>query len=267
MIGIFDSAIGGLTVVREIRRAFPGVDLVFLADTARSPYADRSMETVARFADAAIGRLTALDPEILVVCCSATAASLRLGHIGPYALPTVDQVTSGVGAAVSVSKNHRFGVIGNRAAVKSGIYERLIQERIPGARVYTRPSTLLDTLIEEGWAKRPETTRIAKKLLHPLRVRQIDTLILDSPYLSEIEKKLLLKAGKRVHVVRPWRVLPRALGDLLARTPDRGRGCETGGALKVQVTDITEGLKERCEAFLKSRVILESVSTGVEGRA
>lgn len=260
VIGVFDSGIGGLLPLRAIRGMLPAHDLLFLADTARAPYGRRSMDTVARFAREGIQHLIDSKADLLVIACPAAATAWIQEKIGPCAVPVIDGVTAAATAAVSISKTHRFGVLGNRAAVESGVYERLIRERLPDARVYTQPSRLLDVLIEEGWAKRPETARIAKKLVHPLKVRQIDTLILGSPFLSVIEAKIAAKAGKKVKIVNFGVTLAGAVNAAVQNNPDLARPPEKTGELTIRVTDNPAGLKEKCEKLLKSRIRLEVVS-------
>ncbi len=259
MIGVFDSGIGGLAVIRGLREALPGHDLVFFADTARSPYAEKSMEAIARFADQGIRHLETLGAEMLVLSCSAAAAAFLIGKIGPCRVPVVEGITPAVAAALAASKNRRFGVIGSRAAMDSGIHGRLIRDRAPDARVHTQASTLLDALIEEGWARRPETARIAKKLLHPLKVRQMDTLILDSSYLSVIEKKMAVKAGRKVSLVRSWEILSLAAKAALAENPVLDRTLGKNGSLKILVTDRTAGLEDRCRWLFKFRTTVERI--------
>jgi len=266
VIGVFDSGIGGLLPLRAIRGMLPAHDLLFLADTARAPYGRRSMDTAARFAREGIRHLVDSKVDLLVIACPAVATAWIQEKIGPYAVPVIDGVTPAAAAAVSVSKTHRFGVLGNRAALESGVYERLIRERLPDARVYTQPSRLLDVLVEEGWARRPETARIAKKLVHPLKVRQIDTLILESPFLSVIEAKIAAKAGRKVKIVNSGVTLAGAVKAAIQKRSEMTRPLEKTGQLTIRVTDNPAGLKEKCEKWLKSRIRLEVVSLSPGGK-
>ncbi|MBW2131930.1 MAG: aspartate/glutamate racemase family protein [Deltaproteobacteria bacterium] len=264
VIGVFDSGIGGLFPLRAIRGMLPALDLLFLADTARGPYGQRSMNTVARFAREGIRHLIDSKADLLVIACPAAATAWIQEKIRPCAVPVIDGVTAAAAAAVSVSKTHCFGVLGNRAAVESGVYERLIRERLPDARIYARSSRLLDVLVEEGWAKRPETARIAKKLVHPLKARQIDTLILGSPFLSVIEAKIAAKAGKKVKIVNSDMTLAGAVNTAIKNNPDLARPPEKTGGVTIRVTDNPAGLKEKCEKWFRSRVRLEVVSLSPE---
>ncbi len=264
VIGVFDSGIGGLLPLRAIRGMLPAHDLLFLADTARAPYGRRSMDTVARFAREGIRHLIDAKADLLVIVCPAAATAWIQEKTGPCTVPVIDGVTAAAAAAASVSKGGCFGVIGPPVVVESGVYERLIRERLPDARVYAQPSTLLDVLVEEGWGKRPETARIAKKLLHPLRVRQIDTLILGSPVLSVIEAKIAAKAGKKVKIVNSGVTLAGAVNAAVKNNPDLARPPEKTGELTIRVTDNPAGLKEKCEKWFRSRVRLEVVSLSPE---
>jgi len=260
MIGVFDSGVAGLAVVRALRDAFPSQDILFFADTARHPYGERSLEVVARFADDGMRHLIARHADLVGISCSAAAAAFIQGRIGLYAVPVIEGISAAADAAAGTSQKHLFGILGNRAAMASGVYERLIQDRVPKARIATRPSTLLDALIEEGWMKKPETTRIAKKLLHPLKVRQVDTLILDSFALSAIEKMIALKAGRNVRIIRTWQALSEAMITALSHLPQAAQSTGKTGSLTIQVTDATPALQEKIGRFLKSQARVEPIS-------
>ena len=178
MIGVFDSGIGGLTVVRSLMEELPGYNMIYFGDTARTPYGSKSPETVVRYALENTDFLLKQGAKLIVMACN-TASSVAAGRVAEnYDIPIFEVVTPATEKAVKISRTLIIGVIGTRATVKSGIYEQKIVALKPDAKVYSAACPLLVPLVEEGWIKKPETVMIIKKYLHPLKVRQIDTLIL-----------------------------------------------------------------------------------------
>ncbi|MDP7416500.1 MAG: glutamate racemase, partial [Desulfobacterales bacterium] len=182
MIGVLGSGIGGLTVVRELIKQLPEYDLIYLGDTARAPYGDKSPETVTRWALRNTGFLLDKGATLLVTACN-TISSIASETVSKrYDLPVFEVITPGVERALSYSKKLMIGVIGTRTTIESGIYEEKIKQMSPEAKVYSMACPLLVPLVEEGWIKKPETTMIIKKYLHPLKAKQVDTLILGSTH-------------------------------------------------------------------------------------
>ena len=201
MIGIFDSGLGGLTVARAIMEQLPGYDIIYLGDTARTPYGPKSPETVIRYAIQNTDFLLGRGAKIIVVACN-TASSVATDPLGQqFDVPIFEVVTPAVELSINVSKKSSIGVIGTRATINSGVYERRIKERLSDAKVYSAACPLLVPLVEEGWMKKPETRMIVKKYLHPLKVRQIDTLILGCTHYPLLKKTIQHKIGKRVNII------------------------------------------------------------------
>jgi glutamate racemase len=196
MIGVFDSGIGGLTVVKAIMAALPEHDILYFGDTARTPYGSKSSHTVIAYSKKNVEFLVQRGAKIIVIACN-TASSLTAS----FNLPVFEVITPGAQLAVAASKFGRIGVIGTRATIASGIYEQKINALNPKARVYSAACPLLVPLVEEGWLKRPETRMILKKYLHPLKVRQIDTLILGCTHYPVLKSLIQTKIGKRVTII------------------------------------------------------------------
>ncbi|MEA1901260.1 MAG: glutamate racemase, partial [Thermodesulfobacteriota bacterium] len=178
MIGIFDSGIGGLTVVKAIMENLFGYDIIYFGDTARTPYGTKSSETVKKYALENTEFLLSKGAKIIVIACN-TASSVATESVAEnFDIPIFEVITPAVELSINTSHKPCIGIIGTRATVKSGIYEKKIKKMNPHARVYSKACPLLVPLVEEGWLNKPETKMIVKKYLHPLKVRQIDTLIL-----------------------------------------------------------------------------------------
>lgn len=201
MIGIFDSGIGGLTVVRELVSRAPHASFIYLGDTARTPYGNKSQATIQRYALEDAKFLLSHGATMLVVACNTVSAlaldSLRLAY---PKFPLFDVITPAVEDAARITRG-RIGLIGTRATIGSGTYQRALTTVAPHASVFTQACPLLVPLVEEGWLGRSETKRIVKGYLSPLRQQQIDTLILGCTHYPLLAPLIQRYMGKRVTLI------------------------------------------------------------------
>lgn len=204
-IGIFDSGIGGLTVLREIKRILPHEDIIYFGDTARVPYGTKSKATVIKFAIQDADFLVDLKVKIIVVACN-TASSLSLKVLKRrYDIPVVGVIEPGTQKAVNTTKNMRIGVIGTKATISSGIYEREIKKVNSEIDILSISCPLFVPLVEENWLGGSVTREIAERYLKPFKKKNIDTLILGCthyPLLRPIIKKTLGRSVKLVDSAR-----------------------------------------------------------------
>lgn len=202
MIGIFDSGIGGLTVVRALKALRPDLSFVYLGDTARTPYGTKSPETIRRYSEEAAGFLAKKGARAVIIACN-TASSLATGHLREKfpGLPVFEVVAPAVEAALSASKNGRIGVIGTRATIGSGIYEQRLRAGRRDVEVFSRPAPLLVSLVEEGWIDTPETSAIVGKYVAPLREEEIDTLILGCTHYPLLKRTIAERLGPQVRLI------------------------------------------------------------------
>jgi glutamate racemase len=259
MIGIFDSGIGGLTVVKSLMEKLPGYNMIYFGDTARTPYGSKSPETVVRYALENTDFLLKQGAKLIVMACN-TVSSVAAGRIAEdYDIPTFEVVTPATERAVKTSNTSIIGVIGTRATVKSGIYEHKIMALKPEAKVYSVACPLLVPLVEEGWMKKPETVMIIKKYLHPLKVRQIDTLILGCTHYPLLKDKIQRKIGKRVHIIDSSIAIAENVKFFLDTHPEVDKQLGKNNAFRLFVSDITEQFEKTARATLKRNVFLEHV--------
>jgi glutamate racemase len=180
-IGVFDSGVGGLTVLRALRRALPGEDFIYLGDTARLPYGTKSAATVLRYSLQCAAALSAYDIRCLVVACNTASASalaaLRLQYPD---LPVIGVIEPGAEAALAVSVRQHIAVIATEGTIAGGAYQHAIQRRNPQARVEAQACSLFVALAEEGWTCGPIVEEIAKRYLGSLFAGAAgpDTLVL-----------------------------------------------------------------------------------------
>ena len=192
-IGIFDSGIGGLTVVREVIRPLPHERIIYFGDTARVPYGPKSPDTVRRYSHEISQYLTSQDVKAIVIACNtATAHALPMLQ-REQSVPVIGVVDPGAKAGVAASRRLELGVIGTAGTIGSRAYETAIRAIAPNAHIVARACPLLVPLVEEGWLDTDATRLIAREYLAPMQEAGIDTLVLGcthypllKPLLAEI---------------------------------------------------------------------------------
>ena len=177
-IGVFDSGVGGLTVVRELFRKLPNEGIVYFGDTARLPYGTKSKQTIIRFSLENMIFLLKQKVKLVVVACN-TSSSIALPVLEKnFKIPIIGVINPAVKEAVFSTRNKRIGVIGTQATINSNTYQRQIKKIDPKVKVFTCACPLFVPLVEEGWLKEKITVDVAVKYLSPLKRTKIDTLIL-----------------------------------------------------------------------------------------
>jgi glutamate racemase len=187
-IGVFDSGIGGLTVVKEIIKILPSEDIVHFGDTARLPYGSKSENIINKFSVENTVFLNSKNAKIIVIACN-TASAVSLDYLRSFIkLPVIGVIESGAHGAIRVSRKKRVGVIGTKTTIKSGAYSKAIKRLDPDTEVFEVPTPLLVHLVEENWIEKDVTKAILIEYLSPLLDNDIDTLVLGCthyPFLAE----------------------------------------------------------------------------------
>lgn len=200
-IGVFDSGIGGLTVLRQLHRVLPGEDLVYLGDTARVPYGTKSPETVIRFACEDTSFLVARKVKAVVVACNTVSAWALPALEERFNVPILGVILPGAKAAIAATRNGRIGVIGTAATIRSGAYNASIAAHDREAHVFTRACPLLVPLVEEGWIEHPVTRAVLDEYLRPILANRIDALVLGCTHYPLLKKVIQECAGPDVQLV------------------------------------------------------------------
>ncbi len=216
-IGVFDSGIGGMTVVREIMRQLPHERIVYFGDTARVPYGNKSRETVTRYSRQIVRFLQTMRVKAIVVACNTVSAYALDELEGEIDLPVIGVVKPGAKVAAQVTQNGRIGVIGTQATVGSGIYTTYIQRMNPKAEVIGKACPLFVPLVEEGLWQDPVPDEIAMRYLGGLIDSQIDTLILGCTHYPLIRSTVGKVMGEHVTLVNPAYETARELKELLQK--------------------------------------------------
>lgn len=259
MIGIFDSGVGGLTVARAVMKQIPGYDIVYFGDTAHTPYGTKSSETVIGYTINNIEFLLSQGAELIVIACNTASSVVTAPVLERFSVPIFEVITPAVELAVQASKNLNFGIIGTRATITSGIYEKKIIENQPRARVYSVACPLLVPLVEEGWLNKAETAMIIKKYLQPLKTRQIDTLILGCTHYPLLKKVIQRKIGRRVQLIDSSLSVSNSVKAFLAANTEIDRRLGRNDHLTLFVSDVTDQFKKIAEMTLKTNITFECV--------
>ncbi|MFH2045241.1 MAG: glutamate racemase [Pseudomonadota bacterium] len=257
MIGIFDSGIGGLTVVKAVMEKTPGYDIIYFGDTARTPYGSKSSETVIQYAIEDTKFLLNNGANVIVVACNTASSVATETIVNNFDVPVFEVITPAVELALESSKKMSIGVIGTRATIKSSIYESKIKAVNTAARVYSVACPLLVPLVEEGWINKPETAMIVKKYLHSLKVKQIDTLILGCTHYPLLKHIISRKIGKKVNIIDSSIGVANKLENYLKEHPEVDKRLGKNGKTKIFVSDITEQFGKTAKATLRNNVVLE----------
>ena len=190
-IGVFDSGLGGLTAVRQLRQIMPSEHIIYFGDNARVPYGNRSRETILKYARQDLRFLRQFDPKLVVIACGTVSSNCLEELRAENDIPIIGVVEPTVSRAVSVTANRRVGLIATRASVSSGAYQRQFAALDPEIRVFTQACPLFVPLVEEGRFRSGDVVieTVAAEYLRPLQEERIDTLVLGCthyPLLTEI---------------------------------------------------------------------------------
>ena len=202
-IGVFDSGVGGLTVVREIIRQLPSENIVYFGDTARVPYGTKSRDTVIHYSEQIVNFLRTKQVKAIVIACN-TATAYALDVLKEKLdIPIIGVVRPGAITAVNATQNGRIGIIATEGTVGSGIYPKVIKEYNPECQVVQKACPLFVSLVEEGWTNDPVTDEVAKRYLKSLLDSNIDTLVLGCTHYPLLRKTIGRLVGEKVTLVNP----------------------------------------------------------------
>jgi glutamate racemase len=240
VLGVFDSGVGGLTVVRHLRRLLPAWPIIYFGDTARVPYGTKSDATVRRFGSEAVKFLTRFDVfQVVVACNTVSAVALRPLQREFRDLPIVGVIEPGADAAVGATRNGRIGVIGTRATIASGAYDAAIAAAAKRAgtraRVFSQACPLLVPFAEEGLENSNAAHEVLRVYLAPLKRKKIDTLILGCTHYPPFRRALRKVLGPRVELVDSGEATARRLARAAKASGAAGAvGAPTRGARAVR---------------------------------
>jgi len=202
-IGVFDSGIGGLTVVREIMRQMPSEDIVYFGDTARVPYGSKSKDTILRYARQIIRFLKTKDVKAIVIACNTASAYALDTVVKESDIPIIGVIESGARMAINSTRNGKVGVIGTQGTISSGIYPKTMKDIDGKVDVVQKACPLFVPLVEEGLLHDTVTDEIASRYLSELKAKYIDTLVLGCTHYPLLRSTIGKIMGDDVTLVNP----------------------------------------------------------------
>lgn len=252
-IGLFDSGIGGLTVVRAVSELLPNENIVYFGDTARVPYGSKSNDTVVEYSIQAANFLLRKNIKLLIVACN-TASSVALNELKRFlTIPVIGMIEPGAKMALRESKNGVIGVIGTRATINNKAYAHELKRLNPKIKVHEKACPLFVPLAEEGWIDHKATEIIAKEYLSELKEKKIDSLILGCTHYPILRKVIQKIVGKNVKLIDSGSPSAHIVEEYL-----NGRGLRNIsnqlGEREFYVSDVPTKFKEIAERFLGKKV-------------
>lgn len=248
-LGVFDSGVGGLTVVRALRELLPNESIIYLGDTARVPYGSKSPDTIRRFSMEDTQFLVSHGVKAVVVACNTATAHALPTLQATFRVPVIGVLEPGVEATLSDPGCERVGIIGTAGTIRSSAYQYALAMRKPGLQIHATATPLLVPFVEEGWTEHPALKLVLKQYLDPLLEKGMDTLVLGCthyPLLMPILKKML---GKKVRLVDSASTCAAHTQRVLEQQ-NLLRTARSKPALEIYLTDLSEQAEALAKRFL-----------------
>jgi glutamate racemase len=253
-IGAFDSGVGGLTVVQAMRELLPAEDILYLGDTARVPYGNKSPETIVRYSRENLAYLRRHEVKAVVVACNTASAHALAVLQRESDVPVIGVIAPGVEAALAATRNGRVGIIGTQGTIHSEAYQNLLRHSRPDVFILAEAAPLLVSLVEEDWLLHPATQLILEEYLAPMKAAQVDTVVLACthyPLLKALAQRIL---GPGVVLVDSAQnaaaALARKLGATRLNRPARAQA----GLITICTTDLPVHFSRLAERFLGQKI-------------
>jgi len=253
-IGVFDSGLGGLTVVKELTRLLPSEDIIYVGDTARVPYGTKSAETITRYSMQITGFLIKKKVKAIVVACN-SASAVALKSLKNLKVPVIGVINPGARAAVRASNSNKVGVIGTQATMDSHAYRKAIKRQKSSAQVWEKACPLFVPLVEEGWLNKPITKKVAQEYLAPLIKKGMDSLVLGCTHYPLLKKMLQSVVGKRVKLIDSAQETAKDVKKLLSQQGLLNHKSRRGN-ISFYVTDHPDSFSHLAHQFLGNRTHL-----------
>lgn len=262
-IGVFDSGIGGITVLREVVRAFPDENFIYLGDTARLPYGSKSAETVRNYSIQNMKYLVSQDVKAIVVACN--TASTQIFENEFEGRPVYNVIDPGSRLAVEKTQNQKVAVLATRATVRAATYTHKIKALNAQIEVLSQACPLFVPLAEEGWNEDPITNLIAFRYLQNLKAADVDTVVLGCTHYPLLKQAISRVFGPHVHLVDSGEAVALQLREDFSKQKIKAHGGDQPPSLKVALTDQSEHFEALSIELLKSvsNVVLQFETVSV----
>mgnify|MGYP000834522873 CR=1 FL=1 len=248
-IGVFDSGLGGLTAVRQLRRLLPGEDIVYFGDTGRVPYGSRGHDVIVRYAQQDIRFLLSQNVKFIMAACGTVSSTYPSAEASQLPVPYTGVIGAAARAAAAATKNKRIGVIGTAATIRSGSYATQLKDLVPGVQIFARACPLFVPLVENGYVNGDKVTQLMiEEYLTPVRDSGIDTLILGCTHYPLLKSMIGEFMGPGVTLVDPAMTAAHHLERMLA---ERGlRASHENGQAHFYVSDVPDSFVQTADLFL-----------------
>ena len=248
-IGVFDSGLGGLTAVRQLRRLLPGEDIVYFGDTGRVPYGSRGHDVIVRYAQQDIRFLLSQNVKFIMAACGTVSSTYPSAEAAQLPVPYTGVIGAAARAAAAATKNKRIGVIGTAATIRSGSYATQLKDLVPGVQIFARACPLFVPLVENGYVNGDKVTQLMiEEYLTPVRDSGIDTLILGCTHYPLLKSMIGEFMGPGVTLVDPAMTAAHHLERMLA---ERGlRASHENGQAHFYVSDVPDSFVQTADLFL-----------------
>lgn len=258
-IGVFDSGVGGLTVLREIMEMMPYEDVIYFGDTARIPYGSKSEQTVKKFAYQCAKFLYDKGVKTIVIACN-TASAVAIDYLKDrFDIPVIGVIEPGARGAVEATKNGRIGVIGTYATIGSSAYQNKIMEKMPEAEIVGIPCPLFVPIVEEGWEYSEVAHLTARQYLIELMEHDVDSLVLGCTHYPILRHTIGQVLGERVRLVNPAFETAKELKETL-RENNMTKNDFVKAVYRYYVSDAPEKFRRIGGNFLKKEIeLLEEI--------
>lgn len=250
-IGVFDSGLGGLTAVRELRRLLPGEDIVYFGDTGRVPYGSRSKDTIIKYARQDSAFLNTFDPKAIVIACGTVSANALNVLQQENSIPVLGVVDPAAHAAAMATRNGRVGLIGTEASIRSGAYERALAALREDVQVFPKACPLFVPLVENGRFKLGDAVAelVVAEYLTPLKEAGVDTLVLGCTHYPLLRQIIAAFMGSDVTLIDAGGACARRVTEVLSAS-DSLSGWTGGGKCRYFVSDSVDGFAHLASLFL-----------------
>jgi len=252
-IGVFDSGLGGLTVVKELMRQMPHEDIVYYGDTARVPYGTKSKDSIIRFSVENCRALLKYNVKMIVVACNSSSSYAITTLKKKFSLPIIGVIEPGAKKAARLTINKKVGVIATTATINSGQYPRIVKKWNRSARVHSQACPLFVPLVEEGWAKSLVSLKIAELYLEKIKDAGVDTLILGCTHYPLLKGVLAKAMGERVTLIDSAKEVAASVKQNLEQS-NNARTDKRKAKVRFLVTDKPQEFRKIAKGFLGREV-------------
>ena len=220
MIGIFDSGVGGLTVVKEIFKYLPEYQIIYFGDTARLPYGTKGADFVKKYSAKITDLLIQKGAKIIIIACHTSSAwSSEYLKRNFKDIPIFEMISPAVDEVLATTKNNKIGIIGTPGTIKSDSWKAKLLNAKLSLKIYSKACPLFVPLVEEGWIDKKVTKEIIKEYLIPLKLKRIDTLILACTHYPFLDKEIKKIVGAKIKIINPAQSLAKQVKQFLSGNP------------------------------------------------